>query len=429
MARFGMFCLPWTGHLNPFAVLSRELMRRGHEVVFFHLADFREQVLRHGFRFEAIAEQEYPAGTFTEKYRAMGTKEGLDAARASMAIHIEQGEAFFRLAPPVIENAALDLWIVDQFDYPAATLAALLRAPFVSLIVGLIRHYEEGVPGFSGEIYSEDPELAERERRYNEVVLSASKPYRDFIETFRLKSGLGPFQYENIWSNLAQITQQPAEFEFPRRQLPACFHFTGPFLDEASGHEVSGAFPWEWLDGKPLIYVSFGTMLNRQWHLYEAVAKVARHLDAQIVLSLGGGEDTAAFRDPPANLLVVPFAPQRLLLAKAALMVTHAGMNSTLECLAAGVPMVAVPFAFDQLGISARIVWTGTGVRILPAECEPDRLRGAIGEVLGRPSFRQSAERFRRIIAQSQGLQRAAGIIERVAATGQPVLRQPPEGR
>jgi zeaxanthin glucosyltransferase len=75
------------------------------------------------------------------------------------------------------------------------------------------------------------------------------------------------------------------------------------------------------------------------------------------------------------------------------------------------------------LGISARIVWTGTGVRIAPAECEPDRLRGAIEEVLGTPSFRQSAGRFRRIIAEGQGLQRAAGIIEQVAATGRPVLR------
>ena len=86
--------------------------------------------------------------------------------------------------------------------------------------------------------------------------------------------------------------------------------------------------------------------------------------------------------------------------------------------------MVAVPIAHDQPGVSARIEWTGTGVRIPAPECEPVRLRKAIETVLGGDSFRESARRFRRIIAEADGLRRAAGIIERVMATGRPVLRE-----
>ena len=422
MARLGMFCLPWIGHLNSFSGLAHELIGRGHEVIFFNVADFAGQVRLRGFRFQAFGELGYPAGTFAERYRDLSRLDGLQAMRASLDILTSQAEALFTKARPVIERAKLDLWVVDQLDYAAATLAAHMQAPFVTVITSLTMHREEGVPGFSGEPYTDDPAVQERDRRFNEAVLETSKPFRDYIGAYRVKAGLGPFSHENLWSGLAQITQQPAEFEFPRRKLPACFHFTGPFARQADRPPTP--FPWELLNGKSLIYASFGTTQNRNNHLYEAVAKATANLDVQVVLSLGGAEASELPKELPGNLLVVSYAPQLEILQKAALMITHAGMNSALECLEAGVPMVAVPIAHDQPGVSARIEWTGTGVRIPAQECEPTRLRKAIETVLGQDSFRESARRFRRIIAEADGLRRAAGIIERVAATGRPVLSQ-----
>jgi hypothetical protein len=46
---------------------------------------------------------------------------------------------------------------------------------------------------------------------------------------------LPPHSHPNdAYSQLAQISQQPAEFEFPRQHLPQCFHFTGPYHNQAS---------------------------------------------------------------------------------------------------------------------------------------------------------------------------------------------------
>ena len=421
MARLGMFCLPWIGHLNPFSALARALERRGHEITFFHVADFAEHVRNRGFRFEAFGERDYPPGTFVERYRAMSRLEGLSAVQAVLGILTSQADALFTTARPVIERAGPDVWIVDHMDYAASTLAAHMQAPFVSVIVGLMRHQEDGVPSFSGEPYTSDPGVLDRDRRFNEALLAASQPFRDYIGAYRMKAGMGPFRFENLWSGLAQITQQPAEFEFPRRNLPECFHFTGPFASRSDRPPTP--FPWERLNGKPLIYASFGT-LNSNPRLYDVVVKTAGELDAQVVLSLGGAETVELPSQRPGNLLVVPFAPQLEILEKASLMITHAGMNSALESLAAGVPMVAVPIVNDQHGVSARIEWTGTGVRVPASECQPARLRQAVQTVLGEAAFRESAQRFRRIIVERDGLNRAADLIGQVAATGRPVLRE-----
>ena len=55
-------------------------------------------------------------------------------------------------------------------------------------------------------------------------------------------------------SKLAVITQIPKEFDFPIAHLPAQFHYAGPFHDNEGRQPIP--FPWDRLDGKPLIYAS-----------------------------------------------------------------------------------------------------------------------------------------------------------------------------
>ena len=421
MARIGIFTLPWIGHLNPLTGLARELAGRGHEVVFFSVPDRAEWLSSRGFRCAVFGDAICPPGTLPRLLESLSRSSGLEGVGAALDITTLLAKATLREAPPVIEKEKLDLWIVDQFDWAASTHAQHLKAPYVTVILGVMNHQEEGVPGFSGEPYTNDPASHIRDRHHEEEMRKLGMPLREFLDSYRLQAGMEPHSDDKIWSQLAEITQQPAEFEFPRRQLPGCFHFTGPFTRPSTRSSI--AFPWERLNGKPLLYVSFGTVVNRDWALYEAVAEATADLDVQTVISLGREEEQGPLPSLPGDTLVVNFAPQIEILERAALLITHAGMNSTLESLAAGVPMVALPVVNDQPGVAARIEWTGTGVRIPPDERDPVHLRQAIKTVLGDGSFCAAAHRFQRTIKETGGLGRAAEIIERVIATGQPVLR------
>jgi zeaxanthin glucosyltransferase len=114
----------------------------------------------------------------------------------------------------------------------------------------------------------------------------------------------------------------------------------------------------------------------------------------------------------PASAIVVSKAPQLELLKRAELCITHAGINTTLESLALGVPMVAIPVGFDQPGIAARIVWHGVGKSVPVAPMSEENLSAAIQEVLGNPGYRDAARRFQRTIARNNGLDRAADVLE-----------------
>ena len=93
--------------------------------------------------------------------------------------------------------------------------------------------------------------------------------------------------------------------------------------------------------------------------------------------------------------------------------ITHAGINTTFESLSLGVPMVAIPVGRDQPGIAARSVYHGVGESVPVASMNKEDLSGAIQEVLGNPSYRDTARRFQRTIAQTHRLDRAADVLER----------------
>jgi MGT family glycosyltransferase len=216
-------------------------------------------------------------------------------------------------------------------------------------------------------------------------------------------------------SRLAQLTQTPREFDFPSGHWPAHFHHTGPFHDATLRPPID--FPWDKLTGEPLIYASMGTLQNGSEQLFNAIAAAAQPPGCQLVLSIGANLDGSKITPLAANTIVVKNAPQIDVLKRASLCITHAGLNTVLESLSAGVPMVAIPITNDQPGVAARIAYTRTGVVLaikkLTGHAGVKKLRAAIETVLSDASYRDNARKLRQSIAGANGLEKAADIIHR----------------
>lgn len=422
MTHFGIICPAGTGHLNTMIPLGRELLRRGHRVTVLGFLDAQVTTLASGLEFQPFAEDEFPVGSMTEGFAQMGKLSGLTAFRYTIKLITQVSDILLSQAPAILKKAGVEALLVDQVSPEGGTIADFLNIPFVTVCSALMVNRDPNIPPFCTS-WQYNPTLANRLRNQvsYQLLNLAVKPIIEVIAEYRRQWKLPLHSHPNDgYSKLAQLSQQPAEFEFPRQNLPPHFHFTGPYHNRTTRKPVP--FPFEQLTDKPLIYASMGTIINPLPDFFQTIASACEGLDAQLVISLGAGATPESLPPLPGNPLVVGYAPQLELLQKATLTITHAGMNTTLESLSNGVPMVAIPVMNDGPGVAARIAYTGVGEVVPLKELSVTKLRSAIVKVLTQESYKQRAIEMQEAIVRSGGVKKAADIIEQVISTGKPVL-------
>lgn len=427
---FGVLCPDLQGHLNPMLTLCRELQARGHRITCYLPGGHRNTgVDASGIRFRTFGEQEFSADSRAADMRQLAELSGLKALRFTVEIIRRRTAACLREVPAMLREDGADAVIGDQVLYEGATVAQEVGLPHVTVCNALALHAGPGIPPFFLPWrYSRSWPARLRNALAEQLSRRIVSPVVRTINARRVAIGLPAHRAgSETYSTLAQVSQQPAEFDFPRQALPDCFHYAGPF--HASGARKPQAFPWEKLDGgpngtangRPLVYASMGTLQNRLGEVFGAIAEACAGLPVQLVIALGGEAAGDAFDSLPGSPIVVPYAPQLELLRRARLCITHAGLNTALESLAQGVPMVAIPITNDQPGVASRIDWTGTGLCIPLKRLTAARLRRAVERVLREPGYAENAKRLQQAIARSGGVRGAADVIERAVAATRPV--------
>ena len=411
MSHVGIVCPNMSGHLNPMVALADSIRKRGHRVTFFLLGDLPTQVHRAGFEVVPLGGKAFPVEEYRQASEILGTLHGRAALKHTFGIGIRSTEAILREGPDLIRKSGVEALVVDQTSTPAGTVADQLGLPFATVCNALLLHPGPTVPPFFTHW---QPNQAWWARLRNKVFWAGLdrmyNPILKQIQSHRRQLGLSiPTGIPDAWSTRIQISQQPEIFEFPREDLPRHLYFVGPLRLADGDAEIP--FPWERLDGRPLIYSSFGTLQNRIASNFQKVAEACAGLGAQLVLSTGKGVPAESLKNLPGNPVVVDYAPQRELLKRATMVVTHAGLNTVLDSLSQGVPMVAMPVTNEQPGIAARMAWIGAGESLKNHRISPPKLRSLISRVLAEPSYRAAACRVRDSIQKSGGAPRAAELI------------------
>ncbi|MFP4410967.1 glycosyltransferase [Coleofasciculus sp.] len=425
MTRFGIFCPPAIGHLNPMCVLGRELQRRGHTVVFFGVPDTLTKVADLGFTLIEIGASDFPEGSIDPIFKTLGQLTGQAGLKFSISFFQREMQMLFREAPQAIRDATCEVLIVDQVTSPIATVADYLNLPFITVCNAMLVHREPAVPPyFTHWTYKTTLWARLRNRLGNAFVNFISRDLWNDIVAQRQRWKLPPYrQREEAYSPLAQLCQLPQAFDFPRERLPSHFHYIGRLQDPSGTEPIafkSVSFPFDRLDERPLVYASLGTLQNQRPEIFECIAQACSTLDVQLVISLGNPQ--AQPINLPGNPLVVPFAPHQQLIERSQVVVTHAGMNTVLTALGCGVPLVAIPITNEQPGIAARLALSKAGKTIRLDQLDETTLRTAIVEVLTEPSYRDNAQRLQTAIQEAGRVERAADIVEQVARTQHPVI-------
>lgn len=404
MTHFGILCLGGTGHLNTMLPLGAELQRRGHQITVFSDVRAERRAVEAGFNFWAIANVVDP--NRAKRTGLWALWHDIHAFKARVIVSLQE-------TPLAVRQAGIEALLVDMSAFEGGAIADSVQVPYVTVCSSLVLYQDNNIPPTLAA-WNYNPAWYFRLRNWfaYKLLWLLSRPVWSVIANYRKQWKLPPYStYNDCFSKLAIISQQVAEFEYPRN-LPSHFYFTGPF--HSSTGRSKADFPFEQLNHLPLVYVSLGTSRNRLIGLFRLIAEACATLEVQLVISLGGGLEPEEIGELPGNPIVVKYAPQLDLLKRASLCINHAGINTVLESLNNAVPLVAIPLADDQLGTAARIAWAGVGESLLLSGLTAPRLRNTIQRVLSHKSYKQNAVRLQAAIQHSGGVKYAADIIEEV---------------
>ncbi|WP_428966600.1 glycosyltransferase [Micromonospora fluostatini] len=130
---------------------------------------------------------------------------------------------------------------------------------------------------------------------------------------------------------------------------------------------------------RPLVYVSFGTIFYRRPDLLRTVITGAAATGAQVIAAVGELAEELAL---PADVLTAPYLPQREVLERADVFVTHGGYNSVAESIRAATPMLVIPLAVDQPVQAYFVGSAGFGTALEPTAVTMQAVADAVTDLL-----------------------------------------------
>ena len=392
--------------------LALELKKRGHAITFLNIPDLEPRVRQQGLGFCAIGQDDHPIGSLQEFTVKMGQLKGIAALKFGMATAIRETRSILNDAPDAIRKSGISALLIDQGEPAGSSVAEHTGIPFATVCHAVPANRDPDVPP-SNTPWSYGTSWWVRLRNWMayEGFDLAVRSWRNVINESRRKWGLRPLaSFEDSYSPLVQVGQFTPEFDFPHKKLPAHFHYIGQFEREAT--EAVG-FPFERLNGKPLVYAVLGTIQTGLNEVYRRIAEACSGMAVQLVISMGSRDREVPedLRALPGSPIVVNFAPQEALQERSVLTICHGGINTVMGSLRYGAPCIAIPIAVDQPGTGARLQRCGAGETIALQGLTAERLREVVDRVLKEPQYRERAQTIGRSILAAGGTARAADFI------------------
>lgn len=387
-------CLPaLPSHAAVHAALARALLRRGHRCRFVGEDGLAPLAAAQEVDFSSL-------GFRGSELRGAGIIRTLRATAQATSAFVERG-------PRVLESMAPDLVVADQVEPGASLAAEVLQLPRVSLASALPMDRDMAIP----------PPFLDWPHRDGEAALKRNRGgwwITDLLMTLQMRAlargcrhhGLPQRVRMDEWiSPLLDLRQLPRALDFPHK-WPEAAVSVGPLRDADDRR-----FPIPH-DGHPLVFASLGTLAGRQRSLLHAICAAAVRLKVRLALAHAGGLTAAEAAQLPGQPILRTLFPQRDVLAQADACITHAGMNTALDCVAARVPMVAIPLAFEQPATAARLAHHGVAKVVPRRRASADAIGEALSAVLEDSSFRDALARPAEEIAVAGGADRAAQLVE-----------------
>jgi len=404
------------GDVLPFLAIGRQLAQRGHDVSLYAPEPFRQPALRSGLGFDAMCtEAEYdealsspnlwhPRRGLAPLFDMMASLAGrtmqwlLDRTSENSCLVIASPNAFgARLAQdkggvPVITIHVTPFLIESRNAAPW-----LPGVPLQGLMPSRLRHWL----GRGADRVLIDP-----------VSLP---PLNDL----RVSLGLSPVKRLRYWWNsplriilMCPPWYVPPQPDWPRQLIQVGFPMADRLGDVGELTPTLEAY----LDAGPAPLVfTYGSGMREGAQFFRVAVEICRRMRRRGILLAHEAEQVPdSF---PADVIHVRYAPLSLLLPRSAALIHHGGIGTVAQALAAGVPQMVVPVAFNHFDDAQRLSRLGLGAVLRRQAFRPRHACREIERMLASPAMVDARTTARRRMTADDGVASACDEIERVAGT------------
>lgn len=171
--------------------------------------------------------------------------------------------------------------------------------------------------------------------------------------------------------------------------------------------------------GPPPVAFTFGTGMRHSASLFREAAEACQALGVRGIFLTRYADQLPT--PLPSSVRHVAYAPFRDLFPRCAAVVHHGGIGTLANALAAGVPQLVLPVAFDQTDNALRVQRLGAGAWLHARRATAPRIATALGGLLTPAARERSRAVAARFAADDNPLAAAANEVEALSARARPL--------
>lgn len=410
MTRILAYTMPATGHVYPLVAGLLELQSRGHDVHVRTTPSALDALCAVGL--DASSVDPRILDIEVTDYLAKSDRERLTNGLRDL---MRRGRLDGPDLASAIDEHRPEVLLVDSTAYGAITHAEASGLPWALLMPSLLPLKGKGIPPYGMGLAPSNGPLGRvrdallwkvSERVFGKALLPG-------LNELRAEAGLAPHAtpFDIYATPDRAIIMAGAPLEYERVDLPDNVSLVG-----SQPWDPPASTPDRLLEpGDPWVLVTCSTDYQGDEALARTAVEAFRDEPVRVLLTLADTYDTA--RLPEAdNIVVERFVPHGPVLEHTAAVVCHAGMGIVSKAVAAGVPVVAVPFGRDQPEVARRVVEAGAGVAVPARRLTAASLRAGLRDAL---AMRDRAARAAAIARESGGAAAFADAVLSLTTNGQ----------
>lgn len=422
------------GDLHPFMAIGLALLARGHIVTIATSKSYQPKVEQTGLKFAPMGPH-LSIDDVAMIQRVMDQRKGPEYLIRRI-IYPSVPAAYKEV---MVAAGRADIIVTHPITYAAQIAAEKTGLPWISTVTAPFIFFSR----FDPPVLAPAPFLAKLRAlgpTANGLILGLGRattrhwmaPVASFRRSQGLPSGSNPlFEGQHSPQRVLALfsgVMGEAQADWPPQTLITGF----PFYDHAVHEQGLDPDLERFLDAgaAPVVFTLGSSAVNHAGAFYPESLGAIRQLGCRAVLLAGNNRIAGPL---PRETAIFPYAPFSRVFPRASAIVHQGGIGTCAQALAAGRPMLVVPYAFDQPDNAARLERLGVARVIARSKYSAKRASAELGHLLANVAYAAKGAAIARRIAGEDGARSASDVIENhalgLAAEASPARRfQPPEG-